>query len=64
MELDIQLTLKITKNWLPDILETLNKGKRAPEIQYKISVNPCNMGFFNILDGYDVVMYVLRRNKK
>lgn len=56
MKLDIQLSLQIPKNWLPDILEALNKGKREPEIPYKIQVNPCALGFLNLFDGYDVIL--------
>ena len=56
MKLDIQLTLKIQKNWLPDILEALNTGNSFPEIPYDIIINqiPC---MFNIgIWGYDVVI--------
>lgn len=58
MKLDIQLSLQIPKNWLHDIMEALNKGKREPEIPYKIQVNPCTLAprIFNIFDGYDVIL--------
>lgn len=55
MKLDIQLTIDIPENWLPDIMEALNKGKREPEIPYQISVNPIT-NFFNIVYMYDIVI--------
>ena len=55
MKLDIQLTMRIPENWLPDVMEALNKGKRSPEIQYQISVTPY-FGLFNVISGYDIVI--------